>query len=52
MFMPLPVKPRFIKTFNEVMMNCNHSIFNYLTLQEVSLIRGVNKLFLNLINDY
>ena len=52
MFMPLPVKPRFIKAFNDVMMNCNHSIFNYLTLQEVSLLRGVNKLFLNLINDY
>ena len=52
MLLPLPVKPKFIKTFNDLMTNCNHSIFNYLTLQEVSLLRGVNKLFLNVINDY
>ena len=51
-FDPLPIKPRFIKNFNDVMVNCNQSIFNYLTLQEVSLLRGLNKLFLNLINDY
>ena len=51
-FLPLPVKPKFIKNFNEVIINCNQSIFNYLTLLEVSLLRGVNKLFLNLINDY
>ena len=51
-FDSLPIKPRFIKNFNDVMVNCNQSIFNYLTLQEVSLLRGLNKLFLNLINDY
>ena len=51
-FLPLPIKPRFTKSFNEVIINCNQSIFNYLTLKEVSLLRRVNKLFLNLINDY
>ena len=52
MNIPLPIKPRFIKAFNEVIMNCNQSILNFLTLQEISLLRGVNKLFLNIINDY
>ena len=51
-FSPLPIKPKFLNSCNEVIINCNQSIFNYLTLQEVSLLRGVNKLFLNLINDY
>ena len=51
-FLPLPVKPKFIKNFNDVIINCNQYIFNYLTLLEVSLLRRVNKLFLNLINDY
>ena len=52
LFSPLPIKPKFFKLFNDVIVNCNQSIFNYLTLQEVSLLRSVNKLFLNLINDY
>ena len=51
-FLPLPIKPRFIKNFNEVIINCNQLIFNYLTLKEVTLLRRVNKLFLNLVNDY
>ena len=51
-FPSFPFKPRFTKNFNEVIVNCNQSIFNYLTLQEISILRRVNKLFLNLINDY
>ena len=50
--LPLPIKPRSIKIFNEVIINYNQTILNYLTLQEISLLRRVNKLFLNIINDY
>ena len=46
------IKPKIIKHLFEVITNCGQYIFNYLTLKELSLIRGINKLFCESINDY
>ena len=46
------IKPKIIKHLNEVISNCGQYIFNFLTLKELSLIRGLNKLFCESINDY
>ena len=46
------IRPRIIKHLNEIVTNCGQYIFNYLTLKELSLIRGINKLFCEAINDY
>ena len=48
----LPIKPKFIKNLNEVILNNGQYIFNYLTLVEISLLRGINKLFHESISDY
>ena len=46
------IKPKFIKNLNEIITNYGQFIFNYLTLTEISLLRGINKLFYETINDY
>ena len=52
LFSIYPLKPKFIKTFNEIITNYGKFIFNYLTIKELSLLRGINKLFHEVINDY
>ena len=51
-FASLPAKPRFIKNLIEIIKNNGSNIFNYLELKEVCIIRILNKLFYESINNY
>ena len=46
------IKPKFIKNLNEIIINFGQFIFNYLTIKEITLLRGINRLFYEAINDY
>ena len=46
------IKPKFIKNLNEIIINCGQFIFNYLTIKEITLLRGIIRLFYETINDY
>ena len=48
----LSIKPKLIKNLNEIIINCGQYIFNYLTIKEITLLRGINRLFYESINDY
>ena len=48
----IPIKPKFIKNLNEIISNSGQFIFNYLTIKEVTFLRGINKLFYESVNDY
>ena len=47
-----PVKPKYIKNLNDVITNCGQFIFNFLTIKEITLLREINKLFYEAINEY
>ena len=47
-----PVKPKYIKNLNDVISNCGQFIFNFLTIKEITLLREINKLFYEAINEY
>ena len=46
------IKPRFIRNLNEIISKSGQFIFNYLTIKEITLLRGINKLFYESVNDY
>ena len=48
----LKVKPKFYKLLTEVLANFSESIFNYLSLADLSQTRAVNKTFLAIVHDY
>ena len=46
------IKPKFIRNLNEIISKCGQFIFNYLSIKEITLLRSINKLFYESINDY
>ena len=48
----LSIKPRYLKLFGQILTNYSSPIFNYLSLIELSKIRGVNKMFFGIVSEY
>ena len=48
----LSIKPRYLKLFGQILTNYSSPIFNYLSLIELSKIRGVNKMFYGIVSEY
>ena len=48
----LSIKPRYLKICGQILTNYSSPIFNYLSLKDLSKIRGVNKMFYGIVSEY
>ena len=48
----LKVKPKYLKLLLSIVSNYSENIFNYLSLKDLCLTRGINRMFLALVHEY